>query len=127
MGGHGDSWTEENRPAYEAAFAQIAVSPRDHLYVAVLGREIVGTFQLSIVPALTSRGQVRAVLWSVQVRSDQRSRGIGAQMVAFAEAQAKARGAAILQLTSNKTRPDAHRFYERLGYAKSHEGFKKKL
>jgi GNAT superfamily N-acetyltransferase len=127
LGGPGDAWTLVNRPAYEAAFARIRES-RDHtIYVAIRAGEVVGTFQITLMPALTSRGKLRAVLASVQVRADQRSQGIGARMVAFAEKQAKADGAASLQLTSNKARPDAHRFYERLGFAKTHEGFRKSL
>ena len=63
----------------------------------------------------------------MKVEADLRSRGIGARMMAFAEAQARSRGARLLELSSNKDRGDAHRFYERLGFARSHEGFKKKL
>ena len=85
------------------------------------------TFQLTFTRTLTNRGRLRASLESVQVREDQRSRGIGATMVAFAEKEARLRGAGLVQLTSNKKRTDAHRFYERLGYVKSHEGFKKLL
>jgi len=127
LGSHGDAWTPENRPAYEAAFAAIAKSPENRLFVAVAGNEVVGTFQLTFIPNLTGRGALRVKVESVKVKAARRSLGIGAQMMAFAEDQARAQGAAMLELSSNKTRKDAHRFYERLGFSRSHEGFKKKL
>lgn len=127
LGGHGDAWTEANRPAYQAAFAAIPQCPVSTLYAALEGGALVGTFQLTIAPGLVDHGARRAVLDAVQVRADRRSHGIGAAMVAFAESQARAQGARTLALSSNKTRVDAHRFYERLGYARSHEGFKKML
>jgi GNAT superfamily N-acetyltransferase len=127
VGGHGDAWTPENRRAYEDAFAAVQRSPDNTLFVAVEGGAVIGTFQLILIPSLTGRGALRAKLASVQVRADRRSLGIGARMVAFAEEAAWARGAKALELTSAKPRADAHRFYERLGYARSHEGFKKVL
>jgi GNAT superfamily N-acetyltransferase len=127
LGTHGDAWVPENRDAYEAAFAAIAGSRDNILYVAEWDRRVVGTFQLTFIPNLTGRGALRVKIESVKVKADLRSRGIGARMMAFAEAQARSRGARLLELSSNKTRGDAHRFYERLGFARSHEGFKKKL
>ena len=127
LGTHGDAWTAENRPAYEAAFAAIAKSPENRLFVALDGDEVVGTFQLTFIPNLTGRGTTRVKVESVRVKAARRSGGIGATMMAFAEQQARIGGAAAMELTSNKTRRDAHRFYERLGYSRSHEGFKKKL
>ncbi len=127
LGSHGDAWSPEARPAYEAAFAAIARSPENRLFVAVDGDEVVGTFQLTFIPNLTGRGATRVKVESVKVRAARRSGGIGARMMAFAEAEAHAGGAAVMELTSKKDRKDAHRFYERLGFARSHEGFKKKL
>lgn len=127
LGGHGDAWTAENQPAYEAAFEAIRRSPDNRLFVALDGDEIVGTFQLTFIPNLTGRGALRVKVESVKVKAARRSGGIGARMIAFMEDHARANGAAMLELTSNKTRKDAHRFYERLGFARSHEGFKKKL
>ncbi len=127
LGTHGDAWVPENRDAYEAAFAAIAGSRDNTLYVAEWDGRVVGTFQLTFIPNLTGRGALRVKIESVKVKADLRSRGIGARMMAFAEAQARSRGARLLELSSNKTRGDAHRFYERLGFARSHEGFKKKL
>jgi GNAT superfamily N-acetyltransferase len=127
LGTHGDAWVPENRDAYEAAFTAIAGSRDNTLYVAEWDGRVVGTFQLTFIPNLTGRGALRVKIESVKVKADLRSRGIGAHMMAFAEAQARSRGARLLELSSNKTRGDAHRFYERLGFARSHEGFKKKL
>jgi GNAT superfamily N-acetyltransferase len=127
LGGHGDAWLPQTRAAYARAFAAIAASPDNTLYVAEADGTVVGTFQLTFIPSLTGRGALRARIEAVQVSSGLRSRGIGAQMMAFAEEAARARGAGLLELSSNKARTDAHRFYERLGFARSHEGFKKKL
>ena len=127
LGSHGDAWTPENRPAYEAAFAAIARSPENRLFVAIDNNEIVGTFQLTFIPNLTGRGAMRVKVESVKVKAARRSGGIGGQMMTFAEHYAREQGARAMELTSNKTRKDAHRFYERLGFTRSHEGFKKKL
>ena len=127
LGSHGDLWSPETRPAYEAAFAAIQRSPDNRLFVAVDREEVVGTFQLTFIPNLTGRGAMRVKVESVKVKAARRSGGIGAQMMAFAEHYAREQGARAMELTSNKTRKDAHRFYERLGFARSHEGFKKKL
>ncbi|MBB4039594.1 GNAT superfamily N-acetyltransferase [Microvirga flocculans] len=127
LGTHGDVWSPETRPAYEAAFAAIARSPENRLFVAVDGGEVVGTFQLTFIPNLTGRGSMRVKVESVKVKAARRSGGIGARMMAFAEEYSRSHGAAAMELTSNKTRKDAHRFYQRLGFSMSHEGFKKKL
>jgi GNAT superfamily N-acetyltransferase len=118
LGSHGDVWSPETKAAYEAAFAAIERSPENRLFVAVDGNEIVGTFQLTFIPNLTGRGALRVKVESVKVKAARRSGGIGAKMMAFAEDHARTNGAAMLELTSNKTRTDAHRF---------HEGFKKKF
>jgi GNAT superfamily N-acetyltransferase len=127
LGTHGDAWLPEHRDAYEAAFEAIAASPDNTVYVAERAGRVVGTFQLTFIPNLTGRGALRVKVESVKVSASLRSQGIGAQMMAVAEEVARSRGARILELTSNKARLDAHRFYERLGYDQSHRGFKKKL
>lgn len=128
LGRHRDAWNDGNRPAYEAAFAAIAQSPDNALFVAVEdGDEVVGVFQITLIPSIASRGGARARVEGVQVRADRRSAGIGAMMMAHAEEWARGRGAASIELGSNKARMDAHRFYRRLGYDQSHEGFKKRL
>lgn len=126
-GGHGDAWTEPNRPAYEAALRRILRSEDHRLFVAEMNGEVVGTFQTTLIPSISGRGGLRLKLEGVQVRSDLRSRGIGARMIAVAETVARDAGAGSIELSSNKKRVDAHRFYERHGYLRSHDGFKKPL
>ncbi len=126
-GGHGDAWNETNRPVYEATFDEIAANPRDSLMVIEKDGAVIATFLLTLLPGLTGRAARRLQLRSVEVRADLRSQGIGAHMLAYAEDYARSHGAAMIELTSNNARPDAHRFYERNGYTKSHAGFKKKL
>ena len=137
-GGHGDDWNDATRPAYERAMRAILASPANRLYVVVAdgevvdttrgltsaGGRIVGTFQLTFTPGLVGGGKTRATMESVHVLPDMRGAGLGASMVAHAIAEARGAGAATLQLTSNKKRSNAHRFYERLGFVRSHEGFK---
>ncbi|MGY6570599.1 MAG: GNAT family N-acetyltransferase [Salinarimonas sp.] len=127
IGGHGDVWNADTRPGYEAAFHQIAASPFSALFVAEAEGVIVGTFQVTMIPTITGGGRPRAKVESVQVDARQRGMGIGAAMMAHAENWARECGAAFVELGSNKARKDAHRFYERLGYTASHEGFKKRL
>ncbi len=127
LGGLEDAWTPETRGTYLAAFAAIAANHDNTLYVAEIEGRVVGTFQITLFPTLTGRGATRVRIGAVQVAAALRSQGIGARMIAFAEAAARARGARSVELSSNKRRTDAHRFYERLGYARSHEAFKKRL
>lgn len=127
LGAHGDAWTPDAQDDYARAFAAIARHPDHTLYVVEAGGAVVGTFLLSFLPGLTGRGGLHAQLRSVQVRADQRSGGIGARLLGFAEEKARCRGAAVMELTSSMRRVDAHRFYERHGYGKTHFGFKKKL
>ncbi len=124
IGGHGDTTDDAAMPLYRAAFKAIAASPNDRLHVAVLGGEIVGTFQTTLVTSLTGRGGRNMVIEAVQTREDMRGRGIGAAMIEHAIAEARRLGCRKVQLTSNMARTDAHRFYERLGFSKSHAGFK---
>lgn len=110
---------------YERAFGESAADPNNHLYVALDdASEPIGMFQLSFLPGLSYGGRWRAQIEGVRTRADQRGRGIGAQMMRFAIDQANARDCALVQLTTNKIRKDAHRFYERLGFSASHEGMK---
>lgn len=118
---------EAAHPDYVAAFAQILASPDNTLFVAERDGEVVGTFQVTLIPGLVARGRKRAKLESVHVAPECRGLGIGAVMIAHALAFAKERGAGLVELTSNKDRLDAHRFYRRLGFDQSHEGFKKLL
>ena len=118
---------EAAHPAYLSAFDEVAASPHNRLFVAELDGAVVGTLQVTLIPGLVNRGRKRAKLESVHVDPAQRSRGIGAVMVAFAVDFARRNGVGLVELTSNKSREAAHRFYRRLGFEQSHEGFKLEL
>jgi GNAT superfamily N-acetyltransferase len=109
---------------YLRAFDAIDADPAHLLVVAEVDGELVGTLQLTVLPSLPHHGAFRGQLEGVHVRADQRGAGLGAAMVGWAVDEARRRGCAQVQLTSQKRRTDAHRFYERLGFAKSHDGFK---
>lgn len=127
LGGHGDTTDPAALPDYRAAFARIAASRNETLYVAVRNDEVVGTFQTMVTTTLTARGSSNLIIEAVQTRADMRGRGIGAAMIGFAIDKAREDGMRLVQLTSNAQRKDAHRFYERLGFVPSHLGFKMKL
>jgi len=116
-----------NLAPYLAAFEVIDADPHQFLAVARRGDRVVGTLQLTFLPGLSHRGATRAQVEAVRVHSDVRGGGLGTDLLAWAEEEARRRGAAMLQLTSDASREDAHRFYERLGYTASHVGFKKRL
>ncbi|AOT05353.1 GNAT family N-acetyltransferase [Arthrobacter sp. U41] len=115
---------------YEKAFAAIAADPAHLLLVGELetadasGTRLVATFQLSFLPGLSRRGSWRAQLEAVRVGSELRGQSVGAAMVEWAIDESRLRGCSLLQLTTDKSRTAAHRFYERLGLAASHEGMK---
>ncbi len=127
LGGHGDTSDPEAYPDYARAYAGIAASPNQTLYVAEQAGEVVGTFQTMIATSLNARGSSAMIIEAVQTRADMRGQGIGVRMIEFAIAEAKGRGVRLVQLTSNAVRKDAHRFYERLGFKPSHLGFKMAL
>jgi GNAT superfamily N-acetyltransferase len=111
-------------PAYATAFADIDADPRQFLAVADVDGEVVGTLQLTFIPGLSRRGATRALIEAVRVRADQRGGGLGRELALWAIDTARARGAALVQLTTDASRADAHRFYERLGFVASHVGMK---
>lgn len=88
---------------------------------------VVATFQLTLIPGLSLGGTTRLQIEAVHVTSTLRSAGLGTAMMEWAHDYGRARGAGLAQLTSNRSRADAHRFYERLGYSASHTGMKKPL
>jgi len=110
--------------AYGRAFAAIARDQNQLLAVAEAAGRIVGTLQLSFIPGLSRRGMTRGQIEAVRIAADQRSAGLGQAMFEWAIATCREHGCALVQLTTDKSRPDAHRFYERLGFVASHEGFK---
>lgn len=113
--------------SYAEAFEAIDHDPNHVLAVAEAGGRVVGVLQLTFLPYLTYQGSWRALIEGVRVASDQRSSGIGRQLIEWAIERARTQGCRIVQLTSDKTRVDAIRFYERLGFVASHEGMKLRL
>ena len=111
-------------PRYTAAFAAIAADPNQLLLVADRGGDIVGCLQLTAMPGLTRLGMWRGQIEGVRVARSERGSGVGGQMIRFAIAECRRRGCGIVQLTTDKSRPDAHRFYAGLGFVASHEGMK---
>jgi len=111
-------------PGYEAGFREIMADPGQELVVAERDGRVVGTLQLSILPGLAFRGARRGQIESVRIAADLRGGGLGEQLIAWAVERCRARGCRFVQLTSQRNRPDAHRFYERLGWSQSHLGFK---
>ncbi len=111
-------------PRYRIAFDKFAASPDHRLVVAERQGEIIGTLQISIIPGLPRFGMNRGLLENVHIREDQRGNGLGTKMVTWAIEQCREAGCGMVQLTSNKVRTDAHRFYQKLGFQQSHEGFK---
>jgi ribosomal protein S18 acetylase RimI-like enzyme len=114
-------------PAYLDAFAAIDADPNQLLAVAEADGTVVGTLQLTFLPGLSHKGAWRGQVESVRVASRQRGSGLGQRMLDWAIAECRARGCRMVQLTTDKSRTDAHRFYARLGFVASHEGFKLKL
>jgi len=112
---------------YPAAFREIDADPRNHLIVAEVDGEVAGTLQLTYIPGLSRMGAERAQIEAVRVAAAHRSRGLGRQMINWAIDQAKERGCGLVQLTSDKRRSDAIRFYASLGFEPTHEGLKLRL
>lgn len=112
---------------YLVAFAAMQAEGANQLIVGEMAGEIIATYQITFISGLSLKAARRALVESVRVAAALRSRGIGARLMADAETRARAAGCTLIQLTSNASRSDARRFYERLGFAPSHTGFKKPL
>ncbi|TQJ75141.1 GNAT family N-acetyltransferase [Streptomyces sp. SLBN-31] len=109
---------------YLVALERLTSDPNQHLVVAVREHRVVGTLQLTIVPGLSRRGATRSIIEAVRVHTDERGSGLGTQLIEWAIDASRREGCQLVQLTSDNTRTDAHRFYERLGFTASHVGFK---
>lgn len=109
---------------YVAAYDRVAADPAQHLVVAERDGAVVGTLQLSVIPGLSRRGATRTVVEGVRVARDERGSGLGTELVTWAVEESRRLGAGLVQLTSDASRTDARRFYERLGFVASHVGFK---
>ncbi|MGE7370259.1 GNAT family N-acetyltransferase [Neorhizobium sp. NPDC001467] len=113
---------------YTAAFAAIDADPNQLMAVAVSpDGGLAGCLQLSFIPGLSRTGMWRAQIEGVRISADHRGSGLGSRFIEWAMEQAKERGCGLVQLTSDKTRPDAIRFYEKLGFVAGHEGLKLSL
>jgi N-acetylglutamate synthase-like GNAT family acetyltransferase len=116
--------TPDALEVYYAAFDAIERAGVGEILVGERDGRVVATLQLTIIQQLSYRGAKVAEIEAVRVASDLRGGGLGAELVQLAVERARAAGCVRVQLTSNKDRVDAHRFYERLGFRRSHEGFK---
>jgi len=110
--------------AYVRAFEAIAADPNNELVVAEDAGELLGVLQLTFIPYLTHQGSWRALIEGVRVSSTRRGQGLGRALLQWAIARARERGCRLVQLTTDKARPDALRFYEGLGFQATHEGLK---
>ncbi|NNU68563.1 MULTISPECIES: GNAT family N-acetyltransferase [unclassified Rhizobium] len=128
LGGRREIVSDPVDARYLSAFAAIEADANQLLAVANDATDrVVGCLQLSFVPGLSRTGMWRGQIESVRVASDLRGSGLGAQFIEWAIAQCAERGCGLVQLTSDKTRGDAIRFYEKLGFVASHEGLKRNL
>ncbi|MFF6802504.1 GNAT family N-acetyltransferase [Streptomyces sp. NPDC012616] len=112
---------------YLAALERLTADPNQRLVVAVREGRVVGTLQLTIVPGLSRRGATRSIIEGVRVHADERGSGLGTRFIEWAIEESRRENCQLVQLTSDSTRTDAHRFYERLGFTASHVGFKMHL
>jgi ribosomal protein S18 acetylase RimI-like enzyme len=120
-GADGDGEVAE---AYWRAFEQVEASSGNRIIVAEADGQVVGTLQLTLIPGLSRQGMLRAQIESVRVAASQRGQGLGHALIDWAIAQARAAGCGLVQLTSDKQRAGAIRFYESLGFTATHEGLK---
>ena len=112
---------------YDRAFADIDADPRQWLVVAEQDGRVIGTAQLTYIPGLSRRGGTRAQIEAVRISGTARGSGLGSQLVGWCVDRAREHGCLLVQLTSDVSRLDAHRFYEKLGFEASHIGFKLRL
>ena len=111
----------------QEAFDAIDRDPNHLLLVAELERRPVGSFQLSFIPGVSRKGAWRGQIESVRIHPEYRNRGLGSAMMEWAVEHCRERGCGLVQLTSDRQRSDAHRFYEKLGFSPTHTGFKLRL
>lgn len=111
-------------PRYIEAFQAILADPNQLQAVAILREEVIGTLQLTFIPGLARKGAWRGHIEGVRISSAHRGSGVGQQMFEWAIGQCRAKGCDLVQLTTDRQRPDAHRFYEKLGFVGSHIGYK---
>jgi len=121
----GDTASDDDLPAYRAGLESVLADGSNDLLVAEHDGAVVGTFQLTRIPGMSRRGSTRLLVEAVRVSAQLRSGGVGSALMRWVMDVATAElGSPLVQLTSDAQRVDAHRFYERLGFAGSHRGFK---
>ncbi|MFG3230051.1 GNAT family N-acetyltransferase [Kitasatospora sp. NPDC048194] len=113
--------------AYRPAFTRVDGDPNQHLVVAERAGRVIGTLQLTLVPGLSRKGATRVIIEAVRIHTDERGSGLGTELIQWAVERSRELGADLVQLTSDASRTDAHRFYQRLGFVPSHLGFKLKV
>lgn len=114
-------------PQYLAAFEEISADPNQFLAVLEVDGVVAGTLQLTFTPGLSRLGMKRATIEAVRIHQDHRGSGLGQRFIEWAIDEARSRGCGLVQLTTDASRADAHRFYERLGFQASHIGMKLRL
>lgn len=119
-----ESTTSPLDPAYRAAFDTISADQHQLLIVATVESEVAGTLQLTFIPGLARKGSWRGQIEAVRVSRSYRGQGLGQQLFNWAIDECRARHCGLAQLTTDASRPDAHRFYGRLGFTASHVGYK---
>jgi GNAT superfamily N-acetyltransferase len=124
LGQQREDATSPPNPKYVDAFQAILADPNQLQMVATSGDEVIGTLQLTFIPGLSRTGAWRGQIEGVRIAAAHRGSGVGQQMFEWAIDQCRARGCDLVQLTTDKARPEAHRFYERLGFVGSHIGYK---
>lgn len=127
LGSQREKFEDPLPESYYFAFEQIDNDPNHELLVAERNGEVIGTLHLMFLPSVSFQGGLRAQVESVRMDKRFQSQGIGSQMMQWSIERARQRGAHVVQLTTHKTRVDAHRFYERLGFKDSHMGMKLSL
>jgi len=124
LGSKRESYSSPIPVQYLEAFQNIVNDENQHLMVLMDGDVVIGTFQLSFMQYLTYQGGTRAQIEAVRVLDSRRGDGLGRKMFEWAIEKSKSQGAHVLQLTTDKQRPEALKFYEQLGFKASHEGMK---
>ena len=124
LGQEREDLSEPLDPAYLAAFEAIEASANELLVVADLDGRVVGCMQITFLPGLSRKGMWRGQIESVRIDSSMRGRGLGKRMMGWALDECRKRKCGLVQLTSDRSRTDAHRFYENLGFEMSHVGMK---
>lgn len=127
LGGKRERYEIPLPSSYLEAFQAIEADPNNELVVACYENKIVGVQQITFTPYITHQGGWRATVEGVRISTDARGMGVGSKLIQWAIQRAKERNCHLIQLTTDKQRESALRFYERLGFNATHEGLKMKL